>query len=159
MIDLKAIDAFWLELIRHVRFFSPQINDKPSPSLICDFDATSRHSCVEFLNLQFRRRLVAVILKLRLSTFWKYIGTSLSGHLCQEDTSLLRTPNFSHKLVIVCTKSLNVEIVSDSNYGNEDTVWKVCFTFFAEISQEKLNGRTWLSGGTGYRSGPALWQW
>jgi hypothetical protein len=29
-----------------------------------------------------------------------YSGTSLSGHLCQEDTSLLRTQNFSPKLVI-----------------------------------------------------------
>jgi hypothetical protein len=29
-----------------------------------------------------------------------YTGTSLSGHLCQEDISPLRTPHYSPKLVI-----------------------------------------------------------
>jgi hypothetical protein len=40
-----------------------------------------------------------------------YSGTSLSGHLCQEDTSLLRTPMSSPLLVI----SIHVDL------RNQDT--------------------------------------
>jgi hypothetical protein len=47
---------------------------------------------------------------------------------------------------IVCTKSLNIDIVSNGNYDKKYGKYDFYVFFSSEISQEKINGRTadWL---------------